>query len=334
MDGDRRAGADSPLVVGLGEAMVRLTAQRRMPLEYSTGLTIDVGGAELNVLIALAQLGCRARWVSRLPDNPLGRLVAGHASRHGVEVEVDWDDEKRCGLYFVEEGMYPRPTQVLYDRGGSAASQFQPGVFGWPGLVDQASLLHCTGITCALGPGAEEAVIEAFECAKAAGVRTSFDLNYRSQLWTPQAAAAALRRVLAWVDVLFVSPFDFTLITGAEVSAGGVAELRQAFGLSQVIVRSQHEVSSGMLEVSVQAFGDDGPTAAATARASVVDAFGAGDAAVAAFLAAALRRAPLDEAVEAAAQASAYMYTIPGDTWLRPCDDFDAEHGRLGRIRR
>ena len=334
MRDDGPPGTEPPLVVGFGEALVRLTARRRMPLEYASELTMDVGGAELNVLIALAQLGCRARWVSRLPENPLGRLIARHARRHDVDLSVDWVPDGRSGLYFVEEGAYPRPTQVLYDRAGSAASQFQPGMFDWPEILGPAAALHCTGITCALGPGAENAVLEAFECAAARGVMTSFDVNYRGQLWSPEAAAAAVRRVLPWVNVLFASPFDFQLIAGAEVSAEAAAELRAVFGLSQVVVRNQRQVSSDALEVTVEAFGDGLPVRSEPARASVLDAFGAGDAAAAAFLAQWLGNAPLQRAVSAAAEASAYMYAIPGDTWLRPSADFDIQHGRLGRIRR
>jgi len=326
--------AGSPLVVGLGEAMVRLTAERKVPLEYATGLQIDVGGAELNALIALAQLGCRSRWVSRLPENQLGRLIAGHASRHRVQTDIDWLAGGRAGLYFVEEGSYPRSTQVLYDRAGSAASQLRPGLFDWPAILSSATALHCTGITCALGPDAEQAVLEAVQCAAELGVLTSFDVNYRGQLWSPQAAAAALARVLPWVDLLFASPFDFQLLTGSEVSADSAAELRQSFGLSQVIVRTQQEVSSGVLEITVQAFGDEPGLASGTAEATVLDAFGAGDAAVAAFLARYLTLAPLAAAVSAAAEASAYMYTIPGDTWLHPPAGFAPEHGRLGRVRR
>lgn len=334
MRDDGLVDTGGPLVVGLGEALVRLTAQQRTPLEYATGLTVDVGGAELNVLVALAQLGCRTRWVSRLPENPLGRLIAGHAHRHRVDTDIDWETDGRCGLYFVEEGVYPRPTQVHYDRAGSAASQIGPGMFDWPTILRSATALHCTGITCALRADAEKVVVEAFECAAGAGVKTSFDVNYRGQLWSQETAAAALRRVLPWVDILFASPFDFELITGSEVSANVAADLRRTFNLSHVIVRTQHEVSSGVLEVNVQAFSDDPPVVSGSARASVLDAFGAGDAAVAAFLARWLGKAPLQQAVSAAAEASAYMYTIPGDAWLRPSEDFDAENGRLGRIRR
>lgn len=334
MRDDGLAGDDGPLVVGFGEALIRLTAQHRMPLEYATGLTMDVGGAELNVLVALAQLGCRTRWVSRLPRNPLGRLIAGYAHRHCVDTSIDWETDGRCGLYFVEEGVYPRPTQVHYDRAGSAASQTGPGMFDWPAILRSATVLHTTGITCALGTDAEKVVVEAFECAAGTGVKTSFDVNYRGQLWSQETAAGALRRVLPWVDILFASPFDFKLITGSEVSADVAADLQRTFSLSHVIVRTQREVSSGVLEVNVQAFSDDPPVVSGSARASVLDAFGAGDAAVAAFLARWLGKAPLQQAVSAAAEASAYMYTIPGDAWLRPAEDFDAENSKLGRIRR
>lgn len=325
------AAADRPLVVGLGEALIRLTAQHRVPLERGDSLSMGVGGTELNVLVALTQLGCRARWVSRLPDNPLGRHIAGHARRHGVDLEIDWDEDSRAGLYFVEEGTDPRPTQVLYDRAGSAASRLQPGMFYWPQLLRSAAVMHCTGVTCAFGADAEKAVQEAFGIAAEAGVAVSFDVNYRRQLWPPEAAAASFRRILPLVDILFASPFDLSLLSGERGGPALAEEMRQAFGLTFVVVRTQEEVSPGVLGVTVDVTGA-GTQASGTARATVLDAFGAGDAAVAAFLAHWLSRAPLEQAAAEAAKASAYMYTIPGDTWLRPPDGVDMTSSRPGRI--
>lgn len=327
------AGGERPLVVGFGEALIRLTAQDRVPLEYAGALTVDVGGAELNVLIALAQFGFRTRWVSRLPENPLGRRIAGHARRHGVGLAVEWDSDARAGLYFVEEGAQPRPTRVLYDRIGSAASCLRPGGFDWPRVLGSAAALHCSGITCALGPDAEKAVLEALGSASAAGAITSFDLNYRSQLWDPADAAAAFRRVLPLVDILFASPFDLALIAGREADDQLAEEVRQAFGLDLVVVRTQQAAGQGAVRVNVDAFGGD-RCASGTAQATVLDAFGAGDVAAAAFLARWLARAPLEQAASAAAQASAHMYTLPGDTWLRPSGDVDADSSLAGRIHR
>lgn len=327
------AEADRPLVVGFGEALIRLTAQDRLPLELASAVTLDVGGAELNALVALAQLGCRSRWVSRLPRNPLGRRIAGHARRHGVEIVVDWDSDARAGLYFVEEGAHPRPTRVIYDRAGSSASRLQPGMFDWPRVLESAAALHCSGITCALGPDAEKAVLEAVDSAAEAGVMVSFDVNYRSQLWEKSAAAAAIRRVLPRVNLLFASPFDLALITGEAPDSELAEEVRTAFGLDLVVVRTQQAAGPGVARVKVDVF-DGKHAASATAQATVLDAFGAGDVAVAAFLGRLLAQAPLDQAASAAAKGSAHMYTLPGDTWLRPSVEFDGDASSIGWIHR
>jgi 2-dehydro-3-deoxygluconokinase len=73
--------------------------------------------------------------------------------------------------------------------------------------------------------------------------------------------------------------------------------------------------------VSVTAVTEDAEHASGPAEADVVDAFGAGDAALAAFLTCALADAGLDVAVERAAWACAFQHTIPGDAWrVRPAD--------------
>src|SRR5204863_6679 len=92
-------------VVTFGEAMIRLSPPGFRRLEQARSLDVQVGGAELNTAVALARLGRPAAWVSRLTDNPLGRLVANHAREAGVGTEhVLWTSDDRVGLYFLEFG--------------------------------------------------------------------------------------------------------------------------------------------------------------------------------------------------------------------------------------
>src|SRR5262245_55605311 len=63
-------------VVTFGEAMIRLSPPNFRRLEQARSLDVQVGGAELNTAVALARLGRSAAWVSRLTNNPLGRLIA------------------------------------------------------------------------------------------------------------------------------------------------------------------------------------------------------------------------------------------------------------------
>src|SRR5262249_2247610 len=147
------------------------------------------GGAELNTAVALARLGRSSSWVSRLTDNPLGRLIANRAREAGVDTShVLFTKDDRVGVYFLEFGAAPRARSVLYHRKNSAISHIQPAMVDWPKIVAGAKWFHVTGITPALSTSAAEATQEALKAARAAGLRTSIDLNYRAKLWTPAEA--------------------------------------------------------------------------------------------------------------------------------------------------
>src|ERR1700675_873144 len=102
-------------VITFGEAMVRLSPPNFRRLEQAHSLDVKVGGAELNTAVALARLGRSTAWVSRLTDNPLGRLIANRAREAGVSTEhVVWTEDDRVGVYFVEFGAAPRASSVVY----------------------------------------------------------------------------------------------------------------------------------------------------------------------------------------------------------------------------
>src|SRR5437660_2561364 len=108
-------------VITFGEAMIRLAPPNHRRLEQAHSLDVQIGGAELNTAVGLARLGRSAAWVSRLTDNPLGRLVANHAREAGVSTEhVVWTPEDRVGLYVVEFGAAPRASGARYDRKDAA----------------------------------------------------------------------------------------------------------------------------------------------------------------------------------------------------------------------
>src|ERR1700746_3975785 len=116
-------------VVTFCEAMVRLPPPNFRRLEQARSLDVQVGGAELNTAVGLARLGRTAAWVSRLTDNPLGRLIANHARAAGGSTEpAVWPREDRVGVYFLEFGAAPRASSVLYDRKGAAVANVRPGM--------------------------------------------------------------------------------------------------------------------------------------------------------------------------------------------------------------
>src|SRR5690606_7918776 len=107
-------------VITLGETMLRLTPPAPLRIEQTTSFNVYVGGAESNTAVGLSRLGFKTAWLSRLTDNPLGRLIAGTIARYGVDTShVVWTSKDRVGVYYVEEGQSPRASQVYYDRAGS-----------------------------------------------------------------------------------------------------------------------------------------------------------------------------------------------------------------------
>lgn len=321
-------------VVGVGEALVRLTSTSRARLEQAHELRVTVGGAELNALVLLSRLGIDTLLVTRLPTNPLGRLIAAHARSHGVSLHVDWDADARAGLYFVEAGAAPRPTQVVYDRTHSAASSLEAGRFDWPRLLEGASCLHVSGITAALGPGPRQVAREAMDAARAAGSVTSFDVNYRSRLWSIEDAREAYLELLPLTDILFATLFDLEVLLdsgGPPVEAA--QRVRERDGVGVVVVPERRNLSPTSVEVSVTAVGDE--TAESECHeAEVVDPLGSGDAIAAAFLSVYLRGGALGQAVEAAARAGALKHTIEGDVLLLDPEELSPAFGSGRRILR
>src|SRR5262245_28040979 len=123
--------------------MVRLSPPSFERLEQARHLDVYVGGSELNVAVGAARLGLAARWVSGLPDNSLGRLIAGRAREHGVDVSsVHWSRDARAGLYFAEAGASPRASSVLYDRRESAMAALRPGTVDWAAALADATWFH------------------------------------------------------------------------------------------------------------------------------------------------------------------------------------------------
>src|SRR6266850_5701522 len=202
-------------VITFGEAMVRLSPPSFRRLEQCRSLDVQVGGAELNTAVALARLGRTSAWVSRLTDNPLGRLIANRAREAGVSTEhLVWTKDDRVGVYFLEFGAAPRASSVVYDRKGAAIANIKPGTVPWAKIFAGAKWFHVTGITPGLSTSAAEVTKEALVAAKKVGLQTSVDLNYRVKLWTPSEAGKCMSELMAHCDVLITTEEDIERVFG------------------------------------------------------------------------------------------------------------------------
>ncbi len=233
-------------VVTFGEAMLRLVPPLNHRIEQAHSFDTYVGGGELNVAVACARLGLEAAWVSRLPESPMGRLVRNRAREFGVDTShIAWSPGGRIGLYFLEMGAAPRTHKVFYDREYSAISKIRPGEIDWQAAFAGASLFHVSGITPGLSATAAEATTESLQAAKKAGLRVTYDLNYRTKLWSEQAAQEYHEPVMEYVDVLITSEEDTERVFKIkEKSYEDVAKrLADKFGFQAVAITLRDNIS-------------------------------------------------------------------------------------------
>ena len=170
-------------VVTFGEMMLRLSTPAHQRFEQATAFEATFAGAEGNVAASLAAFGAPVQFVTRLPDNDIGRKCASTLRRHQVGVDhVVWGGE-RLGLFYLEAGAAQRGSQVVYDRAYSSFSTVEPGTIDWRRVFADASWFHWTGITPSVSRGAAEACLEAVLVARELGLTVSCDLNYRAKLW-------------------------------------------------------------------------------------------------------------------------------------------------------
>lgn len=233
-------------VVTFGETMIRFSPVNGEMLEQADYLRADAAGTESNMAAALARMGAGVAWVSALPDHPAGRWIASRLALHGVDTShVAWVDGReeraeraerpegsgramraertdhperpgrpsRAGVFFLEPGTPPRGSRVVYDRAGSAATGMTPEVVE-RALRSGARIVHTSGITASLGPSCLETVARVLGGRAEGGYRTSFDINYRAKLWTPERAREVLESLLGQVDVLVSTADDAALIFG------------------------------------------------------------------------------------------------------------------------
>jgi 2-dehydro-3-deoxygluconokinase len=291
-----------------GECLLRLTAPESLRLEQATAFEVHVAGAESNLAIALARLGKRVAWFSRLPDAPHGQLALNFIRQHGVEVsDVLCVPAERMGLFFLERGAPPRSTRVWYDRANSAASRLQPSDLP-VGRLAQARWLHFTGITPALSDSCLATCHAAVAQARRHSLKVSFDVNYRSLLWSPQRARETLTPFCQAADIVFIAARDAATVFEVHGNAIAQAEYLQRLWSSTVVVTDG--------ERGAVACSPNGVVTCAAFPVQIVERLGAGDAFAAGVLCRLMEEAPLAEALRFGAATAALKLSIRGDAAL------------------
>lgn len=257
-------------------------------LESTVLLERSLGGAEVNIALALARLGHRVGWAGVVGDDPFGRDGLRTLRGEGVDVSrTAVDPLWPTGIYFKE--MLPLGGVRNYPyREASAASRATYADVD----VDYAlsgRVLHMTGITALISDAGHDLVTRLMTAAAATDVHVSFDVNIRNRLLRGRDPAHLLRPLSEFADVIFASRDEAALL----FSTDDLIALQSMLGSMAATALIVHDVH-GAIAVT------DYDIAKVDARAvNVVDPTGAGDALAAGYLSGWLDDAPSPAALSA-----------------------------------
>ncbi len=321
-------------VVCFGELLIRLTATGGHPLFVLPELQPYIGGAEANVALGLQRLGNPAKMISVVPDNDLGLAALQELRRWGVDVSGIETGAGRMGLYFLTPGAIQRPSDILYDRSGSAFATAKFTGTKWTRLLKGASWLHVSGITAALGPSSARAALKAMQAARTHGVKVSFDCNYRPKLWDAWGgdAAATIRQLMSHADLMFGTHRDIELVFGTTFDGAegsrerGEAAAVHAFaefphlnriaGTRRTQINADHNRLSGLMFTRAGAFETE-----TFDLPRIIDRIGGGDAFAAGLLHGLLRGEGDARALEYGIACGCLKHAQPGDISLVTHDE-------------
>ncbi len=304
----------------LGQLLLRLSPPDNDRLVRGDTFIKQVGGAELNVAVGVALLGLHTGIISKLPSHDMGSFMKSKIRSYGVSADFflyDSSPSARVGIYYYENGAYPRKPKVIYDRSNS--SFYSLNIDEIPQEAYSASrCFHTTGITLALSQNLRDTTVEMMRRFKEAGTLVSFDVNFRGNLWTGEEARECIEKILPYVDIFFCSE-DTARLTFKKT--GTAKEMMKSFtqeypisivASTQRVVHSpkRHTFGSIMYDAKKQEYFEEEPYR----DIDVVDRIGSGDAYISGALYG-LLTSEFDcaRAVRYGNATSAVKNTIPGD---------------------
>lgn len=319
--------------------MAMLTPTHQVPLAEATELFYGVGGAESNVAMGLAAMGVDAHWVGRVGRDGFGTRILNDLSSHGVGITgVEVDTELATGLYVkipASAKSGSAESSVLYYRKCSAGSAMSSSMLENPAVaavLEEAALIHLSGITAALSPDCR-GLLASLLALPRNGRLISFDVNWREALWAHEDKDI-LRTLANQADVVLVGADEAVPAFGSNDEA----QLRVLLPDPAVIVlKNAHTSAIALLR-------DGSRVEVPALSVSVLEPVGAGDAFAAGYLSGMLFGLDQRSSLRRGHLSAAATLTVPGDRGPLPstlvldailaCSEADwtATHVAPGRV--
>lgn len=272
-------------------------------IEDAQKFVAHLGGSAANIAVALVRQGARAALLSRVSDDAVGRFCLAQLDHYGVNRDHVGlcQGEARTSLAVVETRA-ENCQSVIYRNNAADFALTEADV----AAVDfsRYGALVVTGTALAQDTSLG-ATLMALKCAKAAGIITVMDIDYRPYSWRSAEEARQVSLEAAHAcDIVVGNDVEFGLLAGSHDKGQSAARALVSKGAAIAVYKMGE---NGAITLTA-----DGKFATGIYRTKALKPTGAGDAFMGGFLAALSAAHPLRAAVLRGSAAAALVVAQVG----------------------
>ena len=207
-----------------------------------------IGGSPTNIACGTARLGLKSAVITGVGDEHMGRFIREQLAREGVCTDgVKTDPQRLTALVLLgirDQHQFP----LIFYRENCADMGLTEDDID-PAFIRRARAVVATG-THLSHPNVEAATLKALHVARAAGLRTALDIDYRPNLWgvaghgdgesrfvESAAVTAKLQSTLHLFDLIVGTEEEFHIAGGTTDSIAALRAVRAVSGATLVCKR-------------------------------------------------------------------------------------------------
>ena len=185
-------------IISLGETMVELFGSGT--LSQSPTFHKAYAGDTMNMISMASKLGLKCGYITNVGNDPFKDYLLDEWKSLNIDLECTQIIEGFNAVHFTVL-QDDNNRQFVYYRKDSAASKLDVTSIN-EDYLKTTKISHTSSLTQCISDSARETVSEFLIKSKSLGITTSFDTNFRSNIWSASDAKNAILDVIKYIDIL------------------------------------------------------------------------------------------------------------------------------------
>ncbi len=249
-------------IVSFGETMVEMFSDKS--LSETDFFNKSYAGDTMNIINMASRLGSKCGYITKLGNDPFKEYLESQWKINNIDLSCTQVVEGFNAIHFTVL-QDDSNREFVYYRKNSAASEIDESMINID-YLRSTKIFHTSSLTQCLSDSSKIAVEKFLITSKKLGLMTSFDTNFRPNMWSSREATTAIEDIINYIDILAPSyPEEVNQIFGLEtpeemikygISKGckivivKCGELGAYVGTKDKIIRSNAYTPNGLLDTT------------------------------------------------------------------------------------